>query len=50
MAETKKTAAQEMAGPESRGRTRVLIVDDHHVVRWGVRALLEGEPDLAVCG
>ncbi|BAS26919.1 response regulator [Limnochorda pilosa] len=29
---------------------RVLIVDDHHVVRLGLRALLEGEPGLEVVG
>ena len=29
---------------------RVLIVDDHQVVRAGVRALLEADPELEVCG
>ena len=29
---------------------RVLIVDDHPVVRHGVAQLIEGEPDLEVCG
>ncbi|MDX3574888.1 response regulator transcription factor, partial [Streptomyces sp. ID05-47C] len=29
---------------------RLLIADDHAVVRAGLRALLEGEPDLAVAG
>lgn len=31
-------------------RVRVLLVDDHQVVRLGVRALLEAEPDLEVVG
>ena len=29
---------------------RILIADDHEVVRRGVRALLEGRPDWTVCG
>jgi signal transduction histidine kinase/CheY-like chemotaxis protein len=31
-------------------RVRVLVADDHEVVRRGVRALLEDEGDLEVCG
>ena len=30
--------------------TRLLIADDHTVVRAGLRALLDGEPDLDVVG
>lgn len=33
---------------ESEPAARVLIADDHYLVRGGMRALLEGEPDLAV--
>ncbi|MHB8086501.1 MAG: response regulator [Dehalococcoidia bacterium] len=28
----------------------VFLADDHHVVRRGIKALLEAEPDLQVCG
>ncbi len=31
-------------------RTRILIADDHEVVRKGLRALLESEPGLEVVG
>lgn len=30
--------------------TRVVLADDHHVVREGLRALLEAEPDITVVG
>ena len=30
--------------------TRVLIADDHEVVRRGIRTILEGHPDLKVIG
>jgi DNA-binding NarL/FixJ family response regulator len=36
--------------PESRDRIRVLVVDDHEVVRRGLWAFLESEPDLEVVG
>lgn len=32
------------------GRRRVLIVDDHPIVRQGLRRMIEPEPDLMVCG
>lgn len=30
--------------------TRVLIVDDHRGIRLGLRAIVDAEPDLEVCG
>lgn len=32
------------------GKHRILIVDDHPLVRSGIAALIEGEPGLVVCG
>jgi DNA-binding NarL/FixJ family response regulator len=32
------------------GRARVAIVDDHPVVREGLRQMLAAEPDLQLCG
>ncbi len=31
-------------------RTKTLLVDDHSIVRQGLRRLLESEPDFEVCG
>src|SRR6266700_4532538 len=31
-------------------KTRIMLVDDHEVVRLGMRAAFEAEPDLAVVG
>jgi DNA-binding NarL/FixJ family response regulator len=40
----------QLRAPETRSVRRVLIVDDHPVVRQGLRQLLQGAGDLAVCG
>lgn len=32
------------------GETRVVVVDDHELVRSGLRSLLDGQPDLRVVG
>lgn len=32
------------------GRWRIVLVDDHPVVRMGLSTLIDAEPDLAVCG
>ena len=34
----------------SKGRIRILIVDDHEVVRHGLRQMLEAEPDMEIAG
>ncbi len=31
-------------------KIKVLVVDDHAIVRQGLRALLEAEPDMTLCG
>ena len=37
--------------PESaNGKTKVLVVDDHSVIRQGLARLIEMQPDLVVCG
>ncbi len=35
--------------PASKDTSRVLIVDDHPIVRQGMRSLIDQEPDLTVC-
>ena len=37
-------------GESAESRSRILIVDDHPVVRRGLRMLIDDEPDLFVCG
>lgn len=32
------------------GKTRILLVDDHAVVRFGISQLINRQPDMAVCG
>src|SRR5262245_42491054 len=36
--------------PSTKSKTRILIVDDHPLVRRGLRELISTEPDLIVCG
>jgi DNA-binding NarL/FixJ family response regulator len=38
------------SGEQRPEKRRVLIVDDHPIVRQGLRLMINGEPDLEVCG
>ena len=31
-------------------QTRIMIVDDHELMRYGLKELMAGQPDLMVCG
>jgi DNA-binding NarL/FixJ family response regulator len=42
--------AQAKATPAKDKRTRVLLVDDHAVVRFGIAQLINRQPDMVVCG
>src|SRR5438270_3896759 len=42
--------AQPKPAPAKDNRTRILLVDDHAVVRFGIAQLINREPDLMVCG
>lgn len=44
------SASETRQGPPSGRRTRLLLVDDHAIVRHGLRSILEREPDLEVVG
>src|SRR5204863_5897358 len=45
MAQTKKRDVKETGG-----KTRVLLVDDHAVVRFGIAQLINRQADMMVCG
>ena len=42
--------AQTKANPVKDNRTRILLVDDHAVVRFGIAQLINHQSDLVVCG
>jgi len=42
--------AQAKANPVKDNRTRILLVDDHAVVRYGIAQLINRESDMVVCG
>ena len=41
---------QASRGQDPQARVRILLADDHDVVREGIRKLLEGQPHWVVCG
>lgn len=41
-------APDHVPSPSGSGKTRILLADDHALVRRGVRLILDGEPDLQV--
>jgi DNA-binding NarL/FixJ family response regulator len=45
-----KMMAQSKPEPGRNHRTRILLVDDHAVVRYGIAQLINRQPDLEVCG
>ena len=47
---TVKVRPKQPASSRARTRHQVLIVDDHPIVRQGLRRLIDQEKDLAVCG
>src|SRR5437764_4712727 len=44
------TSPEAVMGPETRVRAKILLVDDHALVRRGLAAMIGDEPDLEVCG
>jgi DNA-binding NarL/FixJ family response regulator len=40
----------ETGNTEAAGRRKVLIVDDHPIIRQGLRIVIDQQPDMVVCG
>lgn len=49
-AQEQRPAVEEAVARTSVWRKRILIADDHDVLRRGIRTMLESEPGLEVCG
>ena len=47
---SRESPAGDGPGPVRGGPVRILLVDDHEVVRIGLRQLVDAHPDLKVCG
>lgn len=45
-----RPGAQQHEAAENEGRRRILIADDHEVMRRGLRGLIESQQEWAVCG
>ncbi len=48
--EVEHLASEEHLAPREGWPKRILIADDHDVLRRGIRTMLESDPDLEVCG
>jgi DNA-binding NarL/FixJ family response regulator len=46
----KATTLKETTGMADTGKIRILVVDDHSLLRAGVAALIETQPDMAIVG
>jgi hypothetical protein len=47
---SQRATAEEERSPSSAGLLRIVIVDDHPIVRKGLTELIKQQPDMAVCG
>lgn len=45
-----KSTTAAVRGASTGAKRKVFVVDDHPIVRQGLAQLIDGEPDLAVCG
>ena len=50
MKKPRPTPAKKSTGPASPGRKRILVIDDHPMMRAGLAQLINRQPDMLVCG